>query len=719
MGCPGGQPQGSRDSEGGLYPTLPHKTQPVQTATDYKSLPKLHQEPISSRFGSELTGQTGCGGGREAEISRFLQPVISGPKTQRPVEAHLGFEHLKHLFENKQIQNGNTRIYKNLPASRGVGHLCRFQGRLLSPTNTPSLQKVPEVSHPRSNLSVQGSPLWSVDSSYGVHLHSQRGQTYGPEQRYKDPPVPRRLVGESLVLPILSPTDPGPGVFVPGSGLGGKPGEIRTRTQTGIRFRRLPIRPEDLQGQTDRSSLVCHQSQNSDSSTPTVLHSQSSHVSNRLIDSHRETGSFRSASHEAHSVAPQKQLEGPTIPVQGHTYTQISTQAPKVVVTGRKRPFRSTTTPSRACPADLYRRLRRRLGRSLKRSYSKRLMEPPRNQTAYQLSRIEGSIPGFERIQAPLHQQSGAGSHRQHHCGRIHKQTGGHEVRPIVCPPVENSYLVQQQPGGPTSQTYTWETQCHSRQTLQTRSDHPDRVVSPPRCVSGDMLQVAPSYSGPVCHQIQQQTVSVCVPSSRPTGLGSGCPQPVLGPLGPLCISTSSHLGQSGGEADGQPLQQNDSDCSRVAQHALVLGSGDHVEPDSSLPAQPAQPSDSTIQSDLTQEFDQSEPPCLAPRASRIKEQGFSEAVAARIEAPQRRSTRSVYEAKWTIFTKWCDSHQVDFRSPPIKAIADFLLYLFEDKHLQPSTIDGYRSAIAYKVGSLTVNIRKDENLTRTSEIHV
>ena len=35
----------------------------------------------------------------------------------------------------------------------------------------------------------------------------------------------------------------------------------------------------------------------------------------------------------------------------------------------------------------------------------------------------------------------------------------------------------------------------------------------------------------------------------------------------------------------------------------------------------------------------------MAPRASAIKEQGFSEAVAASIEVPQRGSTRSVYEA--------------------------------------------------------------------------
>ena len=87
--------------------------------------------------------------------------------------------------------------------------------------------------------------------------------------------------------------------------------------------------------------------------------------------------------------------------------------------------------------------------------------------------------------------------------------------------------------------------------------------------------------------------------------------------------------------------------------------------------------------------------------------------MAARIEAPQRESTRSVYEAKWTIFTKWCLGNQVDFRAPPLKAIADFLLHLFQDRKLQPSTIYGYRSAIADKLGNSTINVSKDENLTR------
>ena len=73
----------------------------------------------------------------------------------------------------------------------------------------------------------------------------------------------------------------------------------------------------------------------------------------------------------------------------------------------------------------------------------------------------------------------------------------------------------------------------------------------------------------------------------------------------------------------------------------------------------------------------------MAPRATAIKEQG---------------SIRSVYEAKW------CLSNQVDFRAPPLKAIADFLLHLFKDKKLQLA-IDGYRSTIAEMSAKMRISL--------------
>ena len=121
----------------------------------------------------------------------------------------------------------------------------------------------------------------------------------------------------------------------------------------------------------------------------------------------------------------------------------------------------------------------------------------------------------------------------------------------------------------------------------------------------------------------------------------------------------------------------------------MVLGPSGTVVPDPSLPAQSSGLSDSAVQQGSSQESDQLKPSRMAPRSEVIKEQGFSSPVASRIEAPQRSSTRTVYEAKWSVFVRWCETSQVDFRSPSIKHIADFLLHLFQEKNLQPSTIDG------------------------------
>ena len=282
-----------------------------------------------------------------------------------------------------------------------------------------------------------------------------------------------------------------------------------------------------------------------------------------------------------------------------------------------------------------------------------------------------------------------------------------------VCPTVENPVLVHQETGNSQSTSYPRPAECDSRKAIQTWPDHSNGMAPSSRGVPSYMLPVASASSGSFCHQIQQQTSTVCLTGPRPPGMGSGCTQSVLGGSGPIYLPTSSHLGQSSGEVAGLPVQQNHTDCTGVAQHALVLGSSGNIQSDPTVSAQPTQLGVSAIQPDPAQEPVKPEPTCLAPRATAIKEQGFSEAVAAQIEAPQRGSTRSVYEAKWTIFTKWCLSNQVDFRAPPLKAIADFLLHLFQDRKLQPGTIDGYRSAIADKLGNSPINVGKDENLTR------
>ena len=411
-------------------------------------------------------------------------------------------------------------------------------------------------------------------------------------------------------------------------------------------------------------------------------------------------------------MALEKQLEGPRVTGKGDLGPQIPPPPSKVVAGGKQCASRSTITPSKTCSANLYRRIKRRVGRSLRRAHCKGTVVPTREQVKHKPLGAESSISSSKRVSNPSLQQDSVGSYRQHNSGCLYQQRRGDEIGLSVCPTVENSVLVHQAASNPQGTSHPRPAERDSRQAIPAWPDHSTE------------WSLHPAVFQAVCSRWHQPEVDlfatrfnnklpVCITGTRPPGLGSGCTRPVLGGPGPIRLPTGSHLGQSGGEAPGLPLQQNNSDCSRVAQHALFLGPGSNVKPDPTVSAQHTQPSVSAIQPGPSQEPVESEPTCLAPRASAIKEPGFSEAVAARIEAPQRRSTRSVYEPKWTIFTKWCLSNQVDFRAPPLKAIADFLLHLFQEKKLQPSTIDGYRSAIADKLGNSTINVSKDENLSR------
>ena len=230
--------------------------------------------------------------------------------------------------------------------------------------------------------------------------------------------------------------------------------------------------------------------------------------------------------------------------------------------------------------------------------------------------------------------------------------------------------------------THSRPLKCSGGQIVQIGTDHPNRMVPPYRGFSSPVQQVASASNRSLCYEIQQQVPRLYHQFRTPW------PRQWMHSVCHGKIWVDHHF-------------------PGVAQHDMVLGPSGNVQPDPIALASTAKPFDSTLQSDPSQESDKPKSPCMAPRATTIKEQGFS-----RIEAPQRRSTRSVYEAKWTIFTKWCISNQVDFRAPPVNSVADFLMYLFEERNLQPSTIDGYRSAIADKLGNSTLNISKDENLT-------
>ena len=198
MGSLGFESKSSYHTEGGLYSSVPVQTSLNKVTDCNKQLPQSNQTVLPCGGTASADKQKCSRTGGKPKLTGVLQPAIFGTQTQQPVETNSGLEHLEHLFEHRVVQDGDPRDNKNLPTVRGVGHIHRFQRRILPHTNSQSVQEVHAFSPPGSVLPVQSPSLWPVHIPHGVHSGHQRGQTHGTSKGYKDPPVLRRLAGESL-----------------------------------------------------------------------------------------------------------------------------------------------------------------------------------------------------------------------------------------------------------------------------------------------------------------------------------------------------------------------------------------------------------------------------------------------------------------------------------------------------------------------------------------
>ena len=102
------------------------------------------------------------------QISGLLQPTFFGSKTRQPSETYSRSEQTKPFGG-----------HQDLPPTRGVGYLNSFQGHLLLYTYTRTIQEMPEISHPRSGIPVQGPAIRFVHSTLGVHRDPKGGETDG------------------------------------------------------------------------------------------------------------------------------------------------------------------------------------------------------------------------------------------------------------------------------------------------------------------------------------------------------------------------------------------------------------------------------------------------------------------------------------------------------------------------------------------------------------
>ena len=116
---------------------------------------------------------------------------------------------------------------------------------------------------------------------------------------------------------------------------------------TGLQLRRLPVQPERGQGQTHTRALSGFDRQDPVNTVRSGTPGPAVHVPHRSTHSYRKASPPRAMSHEAHTVALGKQLEGPRLTRKGDPGPQIAPFPSKMVAGGKQCAARSTITPSK------------------------------------------------------------------------------------------------------------------------------------------------------------------------------------------------------------------------------------------------------------------------------------------------------------------------------------------------------------------------------------
>lgn len=285
---------------------------------------------------------------------------------------------------------------------------------------------------------------------------------------------------------------------------------------------------------------------------------------------------------------------------------------------------------------------------------------------------------------------------RQLDRGVLHKQARRNEISLTLPTCLGTTSLGQNEQCSNKSPTYCRKTERAGRQTEQTIPSHRMEFESERFQSNIENLSKSSSNNRSVCDQVEPSITPILQSCVRPSGSGSRCPLSVVGKPGSVCVSPISADSISS-QKDTSRTVCSDSNSPVLAEENLVLN--DIRTTDRTSPGDSTSPKPSTSRTTDSCQTRDIQISCMDAFEQVRSKKGFSSKASKYAHKCVRTSSSEVYSAKWKIFSDWCNSTEIDPLQVSSAQLADFFVYLFEERNLQPSTIKGYRSALLFVLG--------------------
>ena len=408
-----------------------------------------------------------------------------------------------------------------------MGIVVRPIGRLPSHPHPPKLKEMPKVLPQVTGVPVHHPSFRTSHSPPGLYNDCKRDEANGSLQRTQTSPIPGRLADQVPVSGGSPSEHSGSGRPNPVLGVDNKPGKIRTETHSGVFVRGLRIPPRFSPCKTHPREMTQTSGFDPASQVKTCFDCKMFDVANWVACLNGENGPGGTPSHETLSVSSQGALEISSVAGQPPSLDRSNFCTPRLVAEPLKCDDRRSPSSQRPQHSTLYRRLKRRLGRSLKSKFYKGSVVRRGKEATHKCSRVEGCLTGPSKFQGPVSEPNSTSCNGQ--LNSIHKQTRRNSLSGDVCASVEDHDLVPPLSHNVKSPAHSRVSECDGRPSIQVQPSSIDRMVSTPTGVQTDLSEVVHPSCRSICHSSEPQTSTVRVSNPRPKCLGHRCSEHKLG----------------------------------------------------------------------------------------------------------------------------------------------------------------------------------------------
>ena len=332
----------------------------------------------------------------------------------------------QHFSTRRKVQNGNSRVHQDLPDSRGVGIVDRSIGHLPTHPHPSKLKEIPKVLLQVTGVPIHLPPIRTSHSPPGLYNDRKGSETNGPLKRTQNSPIPGRLADQ---VPVSggSPSEH-IGSGRPNSVLGvdnklEKKLELKPTQVFFVHGLRIP--PRFSPCKTHSREMAQTSGFDPTTQVKTCFDCKMFDVSNWVANLNGENGPGGTPSQEALSFSSQGALEISSVAGQPPSLDRSHCSPPRLVAKSLKCDERCRPSSQTPQYPTLYRRLTRRLGRSLRPKIPQGSVVRSGKKATHICPRIEGGLPGPSRLQGPVPESNSVSCDVQLNSGSLHQQQGG------------------------------------------------------------------------------------------------------------------------------------------------------------------------------------------------------------------------------------------------------------------------------------------------------